>query len=79
MLPGVPLPHAPHLFCLFLSGAETEWAKFFPTRVLLRLGRAYAGEVPYPLWSDRLRSPLLLARDLRPQRPLVRVAIDAQF
>lgn len=34
---GLPLPVPPYLFGILTRGPEIEWAKYFPTRLLLRL------------------------------------------
>lgn len=64
MISGVPLPRAPHLFGLVLRGCECQWARVFPSRLLLRLGRQFQCEYPFPLWSDRHREPVFRERDL---------------
>lgn len=64
MISGVPLPRSPHLFGLVIRGCEIEWARVFPSRLLLRLGRQFQCEYPFPLWSDRHREPVFRDRDL---------------
>eukprot|EP00054_Salpingoeca_dolichothecata_P002725 m.23729 g.23729 ORF g.23729 m.23729 type:complete len:990 (-) comp13226_c0_seq2:79-3048(-) len=62
---GVPLPRTPHLFAVLLRGAEIDWAKHFPARLLLRLGKQFNAEFPFPLWSDRFRESLYTGPQLR--------------
>eukprot|EP00047_Mylnosiga_fluctuans_P003504 m.229452 g.229452 ORF g.229452 m.229452 type:complete len:764 (-) comp11909_c0_seq1:132-2423(-) len=66
VISGLTLPPAPFLFGVLLRGEELQWAKIFPGRLLLMLGRHYQTDFPYPLWSDRQREPLASAAQLKP-------------
>jgi len=44
LLTGVPIPQTPHLFAILTRGAEITLAKYFASRLLLRLGYKFQSE-----------------------------------
>eukprot|EP00045_Choanoeca_perplexa_P017456 m.253807 g.253807 ORF g.253807 m.253807 type:complete len:777 (+) comp17545_c1_seq1:233-2563(+) len=69
-LQGVPLPKVDHLFGLLLRGTDLEFAEQCPSTYLIKLGRKYRSDFPFPIINDRFRDPLTRAADMEKFQPL---------
>eukprot|EP00730_Choanoeca_flexa_P000055 TRINITY_DN10024_c0_g1_i4.p1 TRINITY_DN10024_c0_g1~~TRINITY_DN10024_c0_g1_i4.p1 ORF type:complete len:778 (+),score=157.72 TRINITY_DN10024_c0_g1_i4:263-2596(+) len=69
-LQGVPLPKVRHLFGVFLKGTDLEFAERYPTSYLIKLGRKYRSDFPFPIINDRFREQVTQAADLTRFEPL---------
>ena len=65
-------PQVVHLFGVIVKGAESDWARHFPARLFLRMGRRLHNDYPFTLINDRFREEVFSAGEFEKARNLSR-------
>lgn len=60
------------MFGVVVKGAEQEWARHFPARLFLRMGRRLHNDYPFTLINDRFREEVFSAGEFDKARNLSR-------